>query len=348
MLPIEDLTRRLRSQHELMPAEVTLAAESLTDATIGETVKADFLRALAAKGETAGEVASFAREFRQRAVNPGVEAWAGDAIDVVGTGGDHAGGFNISTLVVFTLAASGVTVMKHGNRGVTSKCGSADLFAALGVALDAPPEKLQRALRELGFVFFFAPGYHPSFKHIMPVRKALAAEGQRTIFNILGPLVNPGRPARVLLGVFAKSWVARMADALDALGVESGLAVHGSLGDDRGIDELTTATPNSVRGVGRMRPLNTVWSPDEHGFVRSPFQDLVGGDVTANLAIVNAILLGKGPRGLVDTIVLNAATALWISGRVPSVREGASIAREQLLGGGVKAKIAATREFYAA
>src|SRR5258708_24510059 len=171
------------------------------------------LTALAGKGETAAEVAAFANAFRARALNPGVEAWAPRAIDIVGTGGDHAGGFNISSVVVLVLASAGVTVMKHGNRGVTSKCGSADLLAALGVNLEAPPEKLRRALDELGFVFFFAPGYHPAFKNIGPGRKALAARGQRTIFNILGPLINPGRPAHVLLGVFSAACVDRLAPA---------------------------------------------------------------------------------------------------------------------------------------
>lgn len=346
MQPLEELTRRIQAGQELSPSDVAVAAQALTAPEVLEATKITFLRSLAVKGESAGEIASFAREFRQRAVDPGVQAWAGDAIDIVGTGGDHAGGFNISTLVVLTLAACGVTVMKHGNRGITSKCGSADLFAALGVTIDAPPEKMRGALRELGFAFFFAPAYHPSFKHIAPVRKALAAEGQRTIFNILGPLVNPGRPSRILLGVFAKSWVSRLADALEDLGIDAGLVAHGSLSEDRGIDELTTATPNSVRGLGRLRSVEGIWRAEDHGFPPASFDDLKGGDVAENLKIVEAILAGRGPKGLIDTIVFNAATALWISGRVSTVREGAGQAREQLLGGGVQAKIAATRAYF--
>ena len=346
MLPIEELTRRLQTGQDLSHSEVAIAAQALTEPELSEGAKAAFLRALAQKGESALEIAAFAREFRTRAIDPGVQAWAPDAIDIVGTGGDHAGGFNISTLVVLTLAASGVTVMKHGNRGITSKCGSADLFAALGVTIDASPEKTRRALQELGFAFFFAPAYHPSFKYIAPVRKALAAEGQRTVFNILGPLVNPGRPARILLGVFAKAWVPRLADALEDLGLEAGIAAHGSLGEDRGIDELTTATPNRVRGLGRLRLIDATWKAEDFGFEASPFDDLKGGDVAENLRIVDAILSGRGPKGLVDTIVFNAATALWICGRVAGVKEGAAQAREQLLGGGVQAKIASTREFF--
>lgn len=348
MLPLEELSRRLQAGHELSSSDVAVAAQMLTEPDISEKAKADFLRALAIKGESATEIANFAREFRRRAIDPQLQAQAADAIDIVGTGGDHAGGFNISTLVVFTLAVLGVPVMKHGNRGITSKCGSADLFSALGVRLDAPPESARRALQELGFTFFFAPAYHPAFKHIAPVRKLLAAEGQRTIFNILGPLVNPGRPARILLGVFASSWVPKMADALEDLGLDAGIAAHGQLGEDRGIDELTTATPNRVRGLGRFRSIDTTWQATEFGLEASPFDDLKGGDLPENLAIVEAILAKRGPTGLVNTIVFNAATALWISGRVPNVREGVPLAREALIGGGVKAKIEATRKFYAA
>src|SRR5687767_935929 len=174
MTSLADLTTRLTAGSDLTPAEVESAAATLAGTSESDETKADFLAALARKGETAAEVAAFATAFRARAVNPGVEAWAPRAIDIVGTGGDHAGGFNISSIVVLVLASAGVTVMKHGNRGITSKCGSADLLGGLGVNLEAPPEKLRRALDELGFVFFFAPAYHPTFKHIAPVRKALA------------------------------------------------------------------------------------------------------------------------------------------------------------------------------
>ena len=243
-------------------------------------------------------------------------------------------------------ASAGVTVMKHGNRGITSKCGSADVLAALGVNLEAPPEKLRRALDELGFVFFFAPAYHPTFKHIAPVRKALAARGQRSVFNILGPLINPGRPAHLLLGVFAEPWVAKLAGALDSLGAQAGIAVHGVIGDGRGIDELTTATANRVRGFGRLREVDGVWRAEDFGLASAPFAELQGGDLAANIGIVDALLAGKGPAGLVDTIALNAAVAMWIVGRVPTVRDGVAAAREILLGGAVQKKIAATREFY--
>ena len=346
MSSLTELTTQLTQALELRPEQIEAAAAALASPEVADAAKADFLTALSAKGETAGEVAGFARAFRARATDPGVGRWSAEAIDIVGTGGDHAGGFNISSLVVLTLASAGVKVMKHGNRGITSKCGSADLLAGLGVDLTASPEQLQKALDELNFAFFFAPNYHPAFKHIAPVRKALAARGQRSVFNILGPLINPGRPAHILLGVFSDAWVPRLATALENLGTESGLAVHGVIGDGRGIDELTTATRNRVRGLGRLRDQDGVWSAEDFGLPVAPFADLLGGDVAANLALTDAILDGHAPTGLADTIVLNAAVGLWICGRVSDVRSGLGQAKELLLGGAVRAKIAATKEFF--
>jgi anthranilate phosphoribosyltransferase len=340
------LTAHIERGSELTPMEVESAAAALAGAAESDAAKGEFLSALAQRGETVAEVAAFAVAFRERAINPGVEAWAARAIDIVGTGGDHAGGFNISSLVVLVLACAGVTAMKHGNRGITSKCGSADLFSALGVNIEAPPATLRRALDELGFVFFFAPAYHPTFKHVAPVRKALGARGQRTVFNILGPLINPGRPAHVLLGTFSAASVPKLAGALETLGARAGLAVHGVIDPERGIDELTTATTNRVRGFGARHEVEGEWHAGDFGLARSPFSHLTGGDVSANLAIVDALLEGCAPAGLVDTIVLNAAVAMWIVGRTSSVRDGLEPARELLLGGAVKQKIAATREFY--
>jgi anthranilate phosphoribosyltransferase len=346
MTLLADLILQLRDKHDLCGEAVETAAARLADPGVADDVKADFLRALADKGETSAEVAAFALAFRARAINPGVEAWAPQAIDIVGTGGDQTGAFNISSMVVLTLSCAGVPVMKHGNRGVTSKCGSADLLAGLGFRLDAPPEKLRAALRELGYVFFFAQAFHPAFKHIAPARKALAAEGRRSVFNVLGPLINPGRPAHVLLGVFSEPWTPLMADTLHRLGTAGGLAAHGRLGTDRGVDELTTATETRVRGFGRNRELDTVWTPEQLGFPRADFSDLAGGDLTDNLALVEKLLSGRGPAGLVDTIVLNASVALWVCGRSASPAEAAAQVRELLLGGAVRAKIAATREFF--
>jgi anthranilate phosphoribosyltransferase len=346
MSTLDELTAQLSAGRDLAVEQVGGAAAALAEADESAEAKGEFLSALAKKGETPGELAAFAAAFRARAINPGVEAWSGQAIDIVGTGGDHAGGFNISSVVVLVLASAGVTVMKHGNRGITSKCGSADLLSALGVNLEADPGTLRRALGELGFVFFFAPAYHPTFRHIAPVRKALAARGQRTVFNILGPLINPGRPAHVLLGTYSAASVPTLAGALETLGAKGGLAVHGVIAADRGIDELTTATSNRVRGFGTTREVDGAWEARDFELSRSPFSHLAGGDLAANLAIVDALMAGTAPAGLVDTVALNAATAMWIVGKTATVREGLAPARDLLLGGAVKKKIAAVREFY--
>lgn len=349
MAALSDLTLRLSQGLELDSSAIVSAAAALAEPAdeAGDDAKVAFLRALAAKGETPAEIAGFAEAFRARALDPGVGDFAARAIDVVGTGGDHTGAFNISSLVVLTLACAGVPVMKHGNRGITSKCGSADLLAGLGFKLDAPPEKLRAALRELGYVFFFAPAFHPAFKHVAPARKRLAAEGRRSIFNVLGPLINPGRPAHVLMGVFSEEWTPRLADTLHRLGAAGGLAAHGRIDASRGVDELTSATDTRVRGFGRNRDLDTVWRPEDLGVRRADFSDLAGSDLEGNLAIVDTLLEGRGPAGLADTIALNAAVALWICGRAAAPSEAVPRARELLLGGAVRAKIRATREFFA-
>ncbi|HTB80400.1 MAG TPA: anthranilate phosphoribosyltransferase [Opitutaceae bacterium] len=346
MTDLTALTARLAARRDLSSEDVAAAAAALASAGVGGDAKAAFLTALADKGETAAEVAAFATAFRALALDPGVAEWASQAIDIVGTGGDHAGAFNISSLVVLVLASAGIPVMKHGNRGITSKCGSADIFSALGVDLAAPPEKLRRALAELGYVFFFAPNYHPAFEHIGPVRKALAAQGRRTVFNILGPLLNPGRPAHSLVGVFGEDWVPRLAAAFDVLGSHTGLVAHGKIDATRGTDELTTATDNQVRGFGRLGGLNTRWRAEDFGLRAASFSELAGSDLTINLALIDALLAGRGPAGLADTIVLNAAIGLWICGRIERPQDGLAAARELLLGGAVKQKITDTREFY--
>jgi anthranilate phosphoribosyltransferase len=347
MADLATLTAQLAARQDLAAGQVASAAAALASAEMPDKEKEKFLVVLGDKGETAAEVAEFARAFRGMAVDPGMGEMSARAIDVVGTGGDHAGGFNVSSMVTLTLACAGVPVMKHGNRGITSQCGSADLFTALGVELAAPPEKQRRALAELGFVFFFAPNFHPAFKHIGPVRKALAAQGRRTVFNLLGPLINPGRPAHALVGVFAKTWVPRVAAAFDVLGASAGVVGHGAIDATRGIDEITTATANRVRGFGRLAGTDGVWRAEDFWLRAAAFDELKGGDLTANLKILDAILAGHGPAGLVDTIVLNAAVAMWIVGRTADVRDGLAPARELLLGGAVKAKIVATREFFA-
>jgi anthranilate phosphoribosyltransferase len=340
------LTAKLTARQDLTSTEVGDAAQALANPEVPDPVKAAFLVAFSDKGESAAEIAALAIAFRNLAVNPGMELWAPRAIDIVGTGGDHMGGFNVSTMVTLVLACAGVPVMKHGNRGITSKCGSADLLAAMGYNLAAPPVKLQHALQQLGYVFFFAPNFHPAFKHVAAVRKELAASGRRTVFNFLGPLINPGRPAHALVGTFSEQWVVTLADTMAKLDARAGIVVAGMVDADHGIDELTTATLNRVRGFGRLASVDGHWVGKEFGFPQAPFSDLRGGDVRTSLSIVDALLRGRGPMGLVDTIIFNSAVALWIVGRYAWIKEGVEPARHLLLGGAVKAKIASTKIFF--
>lgn len=346
MSVLPELTSAIGTGRELTSLEVEQAAAVLAEPLESEAAKAEFLTALARRGETPAEVAAFARYFLERSVNPGVEQWSAKAVDVVGTGGDHSGGFNISSMVVLVLASAGLKVMKHGNRGITSKCGSADLLAALGYNLEASPERVRGALDELGYAFFFAPAYHPAFRHIAPVRKQLAAQGQRTVFNVLGPLINPGRPACLLLGCHSLPWVDKLAAALHLLGRGNGLVSHGVIDQDRGIDEITTATVNRVRGFGRFRAIDGDWHGFEFGLNLAPFAELQGGDVETNRAIAEALMAGRGPKGLADTIAFNAAIAMWVAGHTAAISDGIAFARELLTGGDVARKVAQTRAFF--
>lgn len=346
MSDLIELTAKLAARQDLTSEEVGDAAMELASPEVPDSVKSLFLVAFSDKRETPSEIAALATAFRNLAVNPGLERWAPEAIDIVGTGGDHMGGFNVSTMVTLVLACAGVPVMKHGNRGITSKCGSADLLSAMGYNLGSSPAQLQRAIEQLGYVFLFAPSFHPAFKHVAAVRKGLAVSGRRTVFNFLGPLVNPGRPAHALVGAFSEPLAVILADTMGQLGSNAGLAVAGMLDADRGIDELTTATVNRVRGFGRLAAVDGHWLGKEFGFPPAQFDDIRGGDVETSLRIVDALLEGRGPAGLADTIVFNAAVALWIVGRQATIKDGVEPARQLLLGGAVRRKISATREFF--
>src|SRR5690625_531984 len=256
------------------------------------------------------------------------------------------GTFNISTAVMFILSAGGIAVFKHGNRSITSQCGSADLLAALGIPMEADLSLLHESLRELNFAFFFAPQFHPAFKTIMPVRKALAEKGQRTVFNILGPLINPGRPACQLLGVFSPAWMEVMASALDAMELKNGFIVHCRIDDSNGLDELSCVGENQLIGFGKSRDLKEKWGAERHGLPLADVSDLAGGDVEENLELFRRVIDGKAPKGLIDSILLNAGVAFDVLGEAETVAEGVERARDLLLSGNVKRLVARTAEFY--
>ena len=217
---MELLTSHLQSGNDLDASQIAEATEGLLSEEIADEEKADFLRALAQKGETPTEIATFVSEFLERAVDPGLDKAAldGPTLDVCGTGGDKLDLFNVSTASVFVLAACGVKVVKHGNKGITSKSGSSDVLEALGVPINLTPDRFCECVREVGAGFMFAPLYHPAFKAVVGVRGILAKEGQRTIFNILGPLLNPVRPDYQVIGVFDENLVPVFAKILEKLG----------------------------------------------------------------------------------------------------------------------------------
>ncbi len=224
------LTGALEAGRDLSAAEAGAAAHAMIDAGVTDDAKAAFLLALARRGETAVEVTAFAQAYRERARTVDFGDVPARAIDIVGTGGDRSGSFNISSASSLIVAAAGVPVLKHGNRSITSKSGSADFLAGLGVALEATDDQLRRALREAGFCYLYAPAFHPAFKAVLGVHKRLAEQGHKTLFNVLGPLINPARPAAMMVGVYDERWVAPMAAALGELGVRRGLVVHGRAG----------------------------------------------------------------------------------------------------------------------
>ncbi|MGF1448868.1 MAG: anthranilate phosphoribosyltransferase [Opitutales bacterium] len=347
MYTLAALTQTAAEGRDLSATEATDAARWMADEAAPVEAKRAFLLALADKGETPGEVAAFAHYFRERAVDPQLSDRAPAAVDIVGTGGDRSSTFNISTLSAFVLAAGGLTVLKHGNRAATSKCGSADLLEALGIPLGSEPEVLRRSVEGTNFAFLFAQAFHPAFKAVGPVRKALAAEGRRTVFNLLGPLINPARPGALLMGVFAEEWVVPLAEVLEQLGLASGLVVHCRGGGTHVFDELTCAGPNRVRGVGRLRAVDGVWTAGEAGLEPCAETDLAGGTLEENLALLERILTGQAPRGLLQTIQFNVGAAFWAAGDVASLGQGVARAADLLTSRAVEAWLNQAQRFHA-
>lgn len=345
-MELNELTSLVSQGNDLSVEQASASADLLASAEVQAGAKAAFLTALADKGEVAAEVAGLAGRFRELARDPGLQKWQAAGIDVCGTGGDKIGSFNISTTVVFALAAAGVPVLKHGNKSITSKCGSANLLEALGVDLMLDDAALAKSMEALGFCFMFAPAFHPAFKEIMPVRQELAAKGQRTVFNILGPLINPARPAHQLLGVFSAEVVDMLAGALGGLGLKSGMVAHTALADGRGMDELSVVGENRVRGFGALAELDSRLRASAFGLPEADVSDLLGGELEENLAILDRLLAGKAPKGLEDTVCLNVGAALTIVGRSETIEAGVEEAKEVLLGGAVKAKLSDTKDFY--
>jgi anthranilate phosphoribosyltransferase len=328
------LTEQLADRQSLSGADVARAVEALIRPDVTAEMKAEFLTALARKGEEVSEIAAFARELRAKSVTPPLDAETRSRriLDVCGTGGDRLNTFNISTTVALIVAAAGVTVAKHGNRAVTSQAGSADVMEALGIRIDLEPEEAARGLREHHFAFFFAPKYHPAFREIAAARKLCAARGQRTIFNFLGPLLNPARPAAQLVGVPRPELCRPIAEVLQLLGARRGMVVSGTVpaGDATShLDELSTLGDSCVAEFYQERGFCvSTLSPREYPVRPAVLADLAGGDRQANAEIVRGLLRGRdrGPKR--DAVLLNSAAALFVAEKAGSLAAGWEMAVE--------------------
>jgi len=340
---IEKFIPQLADRQALADEQVLQAVDWLADALIAVEQKADFLAALALKGETPGEIAAFARALRDKSHQPLLDpaTRAREILDVVGTGGDRLGTINISTTAALICAAAGVTVAKHGNRAVTSQAGSADVLEALGIRIDLPPDEAVRSLRERNFAFFFAPNYHPAFQHIGPARKLCAARGQRTIFNLLGPLLNPARPSAMLMGVPRPEFCEPLAIVLQSLGVRRAMVVCGQVAADSFLDELSTLGENTIAEFYQEHGFTVSTTlPEQFPLQPAVLADLLGGTKQENAAIVRRILSGaeQGPKR--DAVLLNAAAALFVAGKTKSLAEGWELAGETIDSGRAAKKLA--------
>ncbi|MEA4839182.1 MAG: anthranilate phosphoribosyltransferase [Rhodospirillaceae bacterium] len=287
-----------------------------------------FLMALRVRGETVGEIAAAARVMRAKALT--LDAPEG-AIDPVGTGGDVAGTYNISTGAAFVVAGAGVPVAKHGNRAVSSKSGSADVLTALGVKIDAPMELVRESLWTIGIGFLMAPRHHAAMRHVAGPRGEL---GTRTIFNLLGPLSNPAGARYQLLGVYDPAWVRPLAEVLGELGAERAWIVHGS----DGLDELTTTGPSHVAEWYRGGVREFDIAPEDIGLQRARSAELKGGDAEINARALRAMLDGEaGPYR--DVVLLNAAASLLVAGKAETLAEGVALARQSIDSGAAREKL---------
>ncbi|MCL1861933.1 MAG: anthranilate phosphoribosyltransferase [Defluviitaleaceae bacterium] len=312
----QDLTYEMAEgvMHEIMGGDATPVQMSA------------YLTALSLKGETTTEITASAAGMRAHCVRLLHDI---DALEIVGTGGDHANTFNISTAAAIITAAAGVPVAKHGNRSASGKCGAADVLEALGVNINISPEKSARLLSEIGICFLFAQNYHIAMKYVAPVRREL---GIRTVFNILGPLTNPAGAKMELMGVYDRELVEPLAQVLCNLGVRSAMVVHG----EDGLDEVSLSAPTYVCEVKDGWVRSYTITPEQFGFSRCNKNDLQGGDPTENAAILRAVLDGEKSAKR-DAAVLNAAAAMYVSGKYDSI-EAAVVAAEDVLVGSVASR----------
>ena len=314
---------RVAAGADLTSAEAHEAMTLLLEGGTHDAAVGAFLVALRVKGETASELAGFARAMREHMVT--VDAGP-DVIDIVGTGGDDAGTFNISTVAALVLAGAGARVAKHGNRAISGKAGSADVLEALGVRIAMTPEEAASAVREIGLGFLFAPNLHPAMKNVQGVRRELK---MRTVFNLLGPLTNPARAQTQVIGAPSVEFAKIMAEALAELGTGHSYIVHGVLAGGGGLDEVSTTGSTEVYEVWTDRVEKSVWMPEDFGVPKVALDALAGGDAAENAKIAVELLIGKrGPKR--DIVLVNAAAALLAAGLAMTPSEGIAKAADAI------------------
>lgn len=314
---ITQAIRKLMEQQDLTAEETAKSFEEIMTGTATQAQMAAFLMGLKIKGETPLEITECARIMREQcnAVEPKKEV-----LEIVGTGGDQVGTFNISTASAIVCAAGGVPTAKHGNRSVSSKCGASEVLESLGVKIDLNKEENEKVLEDIDLCFLYAPVYHSAMKYVAPVRQDL---GIPTIFNILGPIANPANATKQILGVFSEDLLMPMAEALSNLGVTSGAVVHGS----DGLDEITLTGPTKVIYIDNGTLTESTIYPQEYNLETCEIEDLIGGDAEENAQIIRDIFNGeKGPKR--DVVLLNSGVGFKIAGKTETIQEGIKLAEE--------------------
>lgn len=333
---MKNFTDKVRAGHELPADDILAVAGLLLGGETGDGDKADFLQALHQRGETPAELRAFASAFLERAEPFDFSPDLGPVLDVCGTGGDKLGLFNVSTAVMFVAAGAGARLVKHGNRGITSRSGGADVLEALGVAVEAPADRLQGMLAEAGAVFLFAPRFHPAFKSVAPARKILAERGSASVFNMLGPLLNPARPQKQLAGVFSEELLPLYSAVLPELGRDTAWVVHGRAGGHGVVDEISTLGPTRIAKTFAGSTETVEVTPEDLGVPRAQIEGLRGGDAVHNARILDGLLSGERRDAARDLVLVNAAAAVTVAGLVEDWSEAMERAAESLDSGAAR------------
>lgn len=329
---IADAIKRIVDGRSLARDEMHEVFGQVMDGRTTDVQKSALLVALRMKGETPEEITGAALAMRERVTPLELDDLRETLVDTCGTGGDGRGSFNISTIAALVAAGAGANVAKHGNRAVSSSCGSADLLAALGVNLDLDAPRMSAVLRRAGIAFLFAPKLHPAMSAVAPVRREL---GVRTIFNVLGPLTNPAFARRQVLGVYSERLVETVARVLAALGAVHALVVHSR----DGLDEISVSAPTLVCEVrdGEIRTYEL--TPEEIGVASHPIEAVAGGDVRTNAGIARAVLGGASDTAHRDIVIANAGAALYVGGSAATIREGVALAGDSIASGRAQRKL---------